>query len=294
MMNQQSSSVTWWQRPQPVWISTLLSTLILLTLFALWNVAQTVWATEENLTEINTTTSGLMPYQGFLTNKAGEPLDGSQTISFALYNMSTGGTMVWGPETHTDIPVNNGLFNVSLGSKTIDGINSSVWNYSPLYIQVSINGEPLSPREPVVAPKQSLQLLGVKTADPDIEPSELVDAGWTAVKGANSQDAIHITTTTQGGPVFVSMAARYTTTAGEPPLSNLACAIYVYDEAEQFVTRAMLESNIGSTMSTFACSGSYLFDLPAGTYKFQAEGYTPNARTISWTRHRQIAVFEYR
>lgn len=48
-MIERMTNLRWWQRPQSVWVSSLLSALILLTLFGLWNLVQTVWATEENL-----------------------------------------------------------------------------------------------------------------------------------------------------------------------------------------------------------------------------------------------------
>ncbi|MCP4413328.1 MAG: hypothetical protein GY808_12270, partial [Gammaproteobacteria bacterium] len=59
----------------------------------------------------------MINYQGFLTDNSGTPLDGSgYEITFALYYDTTGVASVVWEETHSDIIINDGLFNVLLGS----------------------------------------------------------------------------------------------------------------------------------------------------------------------------------
>lgn len=58
----------------------------------------------------------LIPYQGRLTDAAGNPLSGNQTVVFTLYADSTAAGVLW-TETR-NITVNNGLFNVVLGQGT--------------------------------------------------------------------------------------------------------------------------------------------------------------------------------
>ncbi len=56
-------------------------------------------------------------YQGQLTRPDGTPLDTTVAISFRLYNVVAGGTALW-TESHPAVSVNDGLFQVLLGSVT--------------------------------------------------------------------------------------------------------------------------------------------------------------------------------
>ncbi|MGD1994835.1 MAG: hypothetical protein PVI59_16705 [Anaerolineae bacterium] len=85
-------------------------------------------------------------YQGRLADNAGVPLDGTYGMAFALYDAPTGGSLVWGPESHAAVPVSDGLFSVGLGSQTSGGIPTSVWN-GDVYLEVIVSGETLEPRE---------------------------------------------------------------------------------------------------------------------------------------------------
>jgi hypothetical protein len=59
----------------------------------------------------------LINYQGMITDDSGNPLNGNYDIIFKIYNHIQAGNAVW-EETHTDVPVTDGLFNVILGSLT--------------------------------------------------------------------------------------------------------------------------------------------------------------------------------
>ena len=48
----------------------------------------------------------LINYQGFLSDASGNPISGSRSIEFKIYNLATGGTALWS-ETHT-ITANEG------------------------------------------------------------------------------------------------------------------------------------------------------------------------------------------
>jgi hypothetical protein len=85
-------------------------------------------------------------YQGRLADSNGNPINGNRTIQFAIYDATTGGNVVWGAETHANVPVTDGLFNVGLGSQTSGGIPTNVWN-GARYLQITVGGEALSPRE---------------------------------------------------------------------------------------------------------------------------------------------------
>jgi microcystin-dependent protein len=57
----------------------------------------------------------LIPFQGRVTDGAGEPLQGVYRITFAIYDEATGGTALY-TESHGDVSVIGGQVNVLLGS----------------------------------------------------------------------------------------------------------------------------------------------------------------------------------
>lgn len=59
----------------------------------------------------------VLPYQGFVTNGAGAPVEGAATITFRLYRGQADATPIW-TETHSNIPVARGVFYVYLGMQS--------------------------------------------------------------------------------------------------------------------------------------------------------------------------------
>jgi hypothetical protein len=80
-------------------------TVILLVVFSPLIIAQT------------SSVPTLINYQGFLTDPNGTALDSTVDIEFWLYDTSSGGLPLW-TEEHTSVSVENGLFNIILGSVT--------------------------------------------------------------------------------------------------------------------------------------------------------------------------------
>lgn len=101
-------------------------------------------------------------YQGRLADPAGNPLDGNYGMTFSLWDASTGGTLVWEPENHTAVPVSNGLFSVGLGSQTPGGIPTTIWD-GDRYLEITVGGETLSPRELL----RSVPIAGMALTVPD-------------------------------------------------------------------------------------------------------------------------------
>ena len=85
-------------------------------------------------------------YHGRLKDSAGNPLTGTYNFTFRLYDSEVGGNLVWGPETHNNVQVTNGYFNVKLGS--IVPFNLDFRNSYWLSVQVNNDGE-MSPRIPL-------------------------------------------------------------------------------------------------------------------------------------------------
>lgn len=59
----------------------------------------------------------LINYQGELRDSSGTPLSGTFSITFRIYNQATFGIVLW-HETHSSVQVQDGAFNVLLGSVT--------------------------------------------------------------------------------------------------------------------------------------------------------------------------------
>lgn len=110
-------------------------------------LTQQVWAKplqqQVNVPGPSTTT---VNYQGRLADPAGNPLDGSYAMSFSLWDTSSAGNLIWGPENHPAVPVSGGLFSVGLGSQTSGGIPTTTWD-GDRYLEITVGGETLAPRE---------------------------------------------------------------------------------------------------------------------------------------------------
>jgi hypothetical protein len=80
-------------------------------------------------------------YQGRLQQN-GAPANGNFDLSFALYDAPSGGNQVGVAIDETDYPVDDGVFSISLGFP-------GAFTGTQLYLQVSVEGTPMLPRQPV-------------------------------------------------------------------------------------------------------------------------------------------------
>ncbi|RDV37656.1 hypothetical protein DV096_14225 [Bradymonadaceae bacterium TMQ3] len=119
-----------------------------------------------------------MTYKGNLTDGSGAPVDTTVEASFRLYDAANGGSEVWS-ETFSTIDVVNGSFSAQLGQteSLVD-----VFDGSAYWLEVSIDGETLSPRNPVESVPYALRsnraneadsLQGLSAADVQAALSEL-------------------------------------------------------------------------------------------------------------------------
>jgi hypothetical protein len=81
-------------------------------------------------------------YQGYLTDSGGNPINGTVSMTFSLYDVSAGGTALWS-ETQS-VTVNNGIYNVILGSGTPINLPFDTQYY--LGVQVGTDPE-MTPRQ---------------------------------------------------------------------------------------------------------------------------------------------------
>ncbi|NQT19224.1 MAG: hypothetical protein HQ592_05930, partial [Planctomycetes bacterium] len=88
-------------------------------------------------------------YQGKLWDTSSStplPMDGQVEMIFRLYDAETAGDLLFGPETQ-NVTVNEGIFNVILGSATPGGIPPDVFDSPNVWLQVQAGGETLVPRQ---------------------------------------------------------------------------------------------------------------------------------------------------
>jgi hypothetical protein len=119
----------------------------ILTMIVMFIPAMDVLAQESVPTMVN--------YQGFLTDQNGTPLSGTYQITFALYSESTGAASIVWDETHDAVDVENGLFNVLLGSIDTLTVNDL---HGERYLGVRVAGEAeMTPRMRIASVAYSLR-----------------------------------------------------------------------------------------------------------------------------------------
>ena len=92
---------------------------------------------------------GEISYQGRLTDNARpvpSPVDGVLPMEFGIYGSPFGNDILW-EESWDAVPVDNGIFNVMLGSNGSPLPSSLFANHSELYLEVEVDGDTLAPRQ---------------------------------------------------------------------------------------------------------------------------------------------------
>lgn len=88
----------------------------------------------------------LISYQGKLTDASDNPINGTVDLDVRFSNAPVLGLLLWS-ELHNDVPVDNGLFTIVIGSQTPGGVPNSALDTSTPYFSVSVNGQPeVTPR----------------------------------------------------------------------------------------------------------------------------------------------------
>ncbi len=89
-----------------------------------------------------------MHYQGYLSDSEGAPLDTVLSMTFTIYDDSTGSNVIW-TETQPSITIANGLFNVLLGLVT--PVTDTVFADSLRWLGIAVSPDPeITPRTKLV------------------------------------------------------------------------------------------------------------------------------------------------
>lgn len=124
-------------------------------------------------------------FQGVLTDPlTGQPVaDNTYEFEFLIWDASSGGNDLWGEVQ--DVPTNDGLYNVVLGAVEPLALDFD----SPYWVEVTVEGETLSPRIELTAPAYVLN-------DPIID---LSDGSLKGSKVGSGISASNVTTGTMSG-----------------------------------------------------------------------------------------------
>jgi hypothetical protein len=133
-----------------------LVTVISLSTIGVWTAAATVVEPKMN-------------YQGRLLDSSGDPVNDIVTMSFRLYNVSTGGTALW--SENKTVQVVSGLFNTNLSYLDVEDFDQALW------LEIVVEGDTLSPRQ---------QLLGAPYAFSLVPGAVVSDSQWSPLLTVNN------------------------------------------------------------------------------------------------------------
>jgi hypothetical protein len=229
------------------------------TIFAMV-VAATVPASAAPLTTAFT-------YQGQL-KQDGVPLDGTVNLVFQLFDAETSGTQVGSNVARDAVPVANGLFSVELdfGVDAFEG--------SARWLQASVSGVLLSPRQPLTPAPYALQTRGIV-----VSPGGNVGIGTNAptsilhFQRPFASTAIRFQTrrVDQGAPnaSLRAPSAAATSGAGEP--WNTPLAALTSNDAHATSSFSQIVGEPDAEQSRSLDLTAFGFALPAGA---QINGFT--------------------
>lgn len=87
-------------------------------------------------------------YQGRLLDANGHPVHGTMTIGFEVFDAAVNGTSLWN-DTRENVGVVDGLYALPLGAPPGTPFPVSLFDGSTRYLEVSVGGVKLSPRQPI-------------------------------------------------------------------------------------------------------------------------------------------------
>jgi phage baseplate assembly protein gpV len=97
----------------------------------------------------NRSVPNLIDYQGKITDSSSNPITGTVSIEFAIYEESTGGIALW-TETHSSVEAIYGLVHVQMGSETTFG--DDLFDGSERWLSINVNSDgEMTPRLRIVS-----------------------------------------------------------------------------------------------------------------------------------------------
>lgn len=146
-------------------------------------------------------------FQGKLLDTANNPRNGNFDLTFRLFNVPTGGAALW-TETQTAVPVNNGVFEASLGAVT--GLTPALFGGASHYLEVEVSPDPaMTPRLPLLMAPSTFRAL---LAD-DLAPG---NTSYVQVRQSIQAGAVlHVASATVSGPFKATGTSTFTATGSQ-------------------------------------------------------------------------------
>lgn len=111
----------------------------------------------------------VVSYAARVENDAG-PFDGTAAVSFALFSSRTGGAPLWAEEVASVVVVNGDLVH-DLGS--VEPLDAALLDEDALFLEVTFNGETLTPRVAVNAAPYALRAREAEVAEVAVDAEQL-------------------------------------------------------------------------------------------------------------------------
>jgi hypothetical protein len=101
-----------------------------------------------------------MSYQGFLRDSDGEPVSGTVNLQFFVFpdSASPVGEECWGPEDWFNHQITDGFFELQLGQHL--PLNPECFDGTVQWLEIRVNGAPLSPRKPISSAAYAIKPAG--------------------------------------------------------------------------------------------------------------------------------------
>ena len=194
----------------------------------------------------------MLNYQGMLTDDLGEPLNDTVKISFVIYDDSTGGT--WQCiDTHLEVPVEDGLFNVVIGE--LNPLPDWLFDDDNRWLQLVVDGDSIKPRTQFVSVPYTYH---AKYAD----TSGYALSGSAIAYGAIDSDGSVMAGTPNITCTWNGIDGRYEITIdGEG---------YIYDNFATVVTPLGNGSTIRTALTGSVAGDLLVYILDSGGFKVQS------------------------
>lgn len=150
----------------------------------------------------------VISYQGVLTDTNGAPLSGDYDITARLYAADLGGVQLW-EETHYQVAVSNGVFNLKLGS--VNAFSPELDFSTAYWLGIAINDESeLEPRLEFAS--VATALMSKTVMDGSVTSAKIADGAVVrSVNGLKDDVTVsagsNVTVTNSGSDISISAAA---------------------------------------------------------------------------------------
>jgi hypothetical protein len=223
----------------------------------------------------------LMNYQGYLTDTLGVPIDDTLDMTFKIFDAVSNGNELWS-ETHTNVPIERGVFSVILGEST--AIPDSVFaDFTSTWLELTLEGpQTLTPRTRITAVGYAYTSTYSDTADYAIGGAG--DSDWTVIDTVLYTGKYWGLARGGAGNVFVGDAA-YThvnlgtnSTVGDTGYVNCTVSGGIYNTANRTYATVgggrnnnanNVSATVGGGRDNYATGGNATI---AGGYRNEASG----------------------